>query len=225
MLLIVPASSRAGYYNAGVSRRIALICSWLALLGCATVLSVLAAQHDTLPGDVRIMSWAQGRAFPGETLSDIIRAFTTTEVVLATGAVTAVLLWATGRRWEAGLLALGLVLLPLLQGGLKELVDRPRPAEPLVGLRAGFSSESYPAGHVMSPAYLYGFLFYLAVTRTLPRVLNYVVGVGAGLVIVFAGPPNVWLGVHWPSDVLGGWAWGLALAGLMVIVLAGVRSR
>jgi membrane-associated phospholipid phosphatase len=186
---------------------------------------VLAAQYDTLPGDASIMLWAQDRAFPGETLSDIVREITTTEVVLATGAIIAVLLWVTGRRWEAGLLALGLALLPLLQSGLKEVIDRPRPAELLVELRAGFSSESFPAGHVMSPAYLYGFLFYLAVTKSMAAVLNYPVGIGAGLMIISAGPPNVWLGVHWPTDVLGGWAWGLALAGLMVLMLEGVRSR
>ena len=201
------------------------MCSWLALVAGAVVLSVLAAQHDTLPGDVRIMSWAQDRSFPGETLANFVREFTATEVVLATGAVTALLLGVTGRRWEAGLLALGLVFSLLLQSGLKELVDRPRPAEPFVELRAGFSSESYPAGHVMSPAYVYGFLLYLAVTRSMPGILNWLVGIGAGLAIVFAGPPNVWLGVHWPSDILGGWAWGLALAGLMILTLERARSR
>ena len=225
MLLIVPASSRAGYYNASVSWRFTTVFSWLALVACAVALSVLTAQHDTLPGDAGIMAWAQDRTFPGETLSDIVRGVTTTEVVLATGAIIAVLLWVTGRRWEAGLLMLGLVLLPLLQGGLKELVDRSRPAEPLVELRAGFSSESYPAGHVMSPAFLYGFLLYLAVRRSMPRILNYAVGIGAGVIVVLAGPPNVWLGVHWPSDVLGGWAWGFALAGLVALAVERARAH
>ena len=224
MLLIVPASSGGGYYNASVSRRFALECSWLALVACTAALSVLAAQQDTLPGDARIMTWAQDRAFPGQTFSDIVREVTTTDVVLAVGAIIALVLWVTGRRWEAGLLVLGLVLLPLLQGGLKELVDRPRPAEPFVELRAGFSSESYPAGHVMSPAYLYGFLLFLAVTRSMPRILNYVVGIGAVVIVVFSGLPNVWLGVHWPSDVLGGWAWGLALAGFLALALERIRS-
>ena len=225
MLLIVPASSRAGYYNASVIWRFTLVCSWLALVACAVALSVLAAQHDTLPGDAGIIAWAQDRTFPGKMLSDIVRAVTTTEVVLATGAIIAVLLWATGRRWEAGLLVLGLVLLQLLQGGLKEMVDRPRPAEPLVELRAGFSSESYPAGHVMSAAFLYGFLLYLAVRRSMPRILNYAGGIGAGVIVVLAGPPNVWLGVHWPSDVLGGWAWGLALAGLIALAVERARAH
>ncbi len=189
------------------------------------MLSVLAAQHDTLPGDERIMSWAQDRAFPGQPFSDLVREITTTEAVLALGAVIAVLLWVTGYRWEAGLLALGLVLLPLVQGGLKEIVDRPRPAEPLAELRAGFSSASFPAGHVMGPAFLYGFLLYLAVSKSIASLLAWPVGICSALVIVLAGPPNVWLGVHWPSDVLGGWAWGFVLAGLLILVLERGRAR
>ena len=77
----------------------------------------------------------------------------------------------------------------------------------------------------MGPAYLYGFLFYLAVRRSMPRMLNYMVGIAAGVIVVFAGPPNVWLGVHWPSDVLGGWAWGFALAGLLALALERARVR
>ena len=188
-------------------------------------MSVLAAQHETLPGDAWIMSWAQDRTYPGEALSDIVRAVTTTEVVLATGVLAVMALWLLGYRWEAGVLAVGLVALPLLQAGLKEIIDRPRPMEPLVTLRAGFSSESFPAGHVMSPTLLYGFLLYLAVTTPLPRVARWVAGVCSVAVIAVAGPPNVWLGVHWPSDVLGGWAWGLVLAGALAIVIDGVRAR
>lgn len=171
------------------------------------------------------MSWTQGRVFPGEAFSNIMREFTATEVVLATGTMVVVALWLFGYRWEAGVLAAGLVVLPLLQAGLKEIVDRPRPTEPLVALRTGFSSESFPAGHVMSPALLYGFLLYLVVSTPFPRIARWLIGVWSVAVIVVAGPPNVWLGVHWPSDVFGGWAWGLVLAGVLAFVLEGVRAR
>ena len=136
---------------------------------------------------------------------------TTTEVVLGTGGALVVMLWLFGRRWEAGLLLVGLALLPLLQSGLKELVDRPRPTEPLVDVRAGFSSPSFPAGHVMSPTLLYGYLLWLAIRRALPLTLRLPAALWSAFVVLFAAPPNVWLGVHWPSDVLGGWAWGLVL--------------
>ena len=194
-----------------VSWRSFILVSWLTLLGLSIALAALAAQYDTLPGDVRIAKWAQGQPFPGDLFSDAVRAITTTEVVLATGAAAVAGLWLLGRRWEAALLLVGLIALPLLQGGLKEIVDRPRPGAPLVDLRAGFSSASFPAGHVMSPIFLYGFFLYLSLRSGLLNALRLVVGLWSAFVLIAAGPPNVWLGVHWPSDILGGWAWGLVL--------------
>lgn len=199
--------------------RLLLPAAWLVLLGLSVALSVLAAQHDTLPGDVAIATWAQDRPFPGDALSHAVRAVTATQVVLGVGASIAVGLWLVGRRRDAVLLAIGLIVLPVLQWGLKEMVDRPRPAElalsgaegPLVDVRTGFTSPSFPSGHVMSPSYLYGFLLWLSLfSRWLPAA-RWPVACWSVLILLLAGPPNVWLGVHWPSDVLGGWAWALVL--------------
>jgi len=209
---------------AGTPKRRALAAGfWAALLAASLALSVLAADHDRLPGDLSIMSWAQDRAVPGMDLSRAVRAIGSTEVVLGTGAAAAVALWLMRCRREAVLLGLGLVVLPLLQHGLKELVDRPRPSEDLVDLRAGFSSPSFPAGHVMSPTLLYGFLLYLSLrTRANPWLRAAVAGL-ALFMLAFSGPANVYVGVHWPSDVLGGYAWGLVL--LLPLLYASERTR
>jgi membrane-associated phospholipid phosphatase len=106
---------------------------------------------------------------------------------------------------------MGLVVLPFLQHGLKELVDRPRPTEDLVDLRAGFSSPSFPSGHVMSPALLYGFLLYVSPRIGLPHVLNAALLGWCAFMLVIAGPAQVYVGVHWPSDVAGGYAWAVVL--------------
>ncbi len=192
---------------------------WLALLGLTLALTALAAAHDTLPGDVGITTWAQDLAFPGETLSDAVRAVTSTEVVLGLGAATALALWLRGQRRQAVLLAAGLVLLPLLQAGVKEIVDRPRPDAALVDIRASFSSPSFPSGHVMSGAYLYGFLLYFSLA--LPPSAGsgpgpaaagrWALALGSLLLLTLNGPASVYLGVHWPSDILGGYAWALLL--------------
>jgi undecaprenyl-diphosphatase len=184
---------------------------WLALLAGAIVLSVLAGMHSRLPGDVGITEWVQGSLFPGMGVSRLVRAVGSTEVVLGTGGVVAVVLWLMGRRRQALLLALGLVVLPLLQHGLKQLVDRPRPTEDLVELRAGFSSPSFPSGHVMSVALLYGFLLYLSLWIALPRMLRVALVGWCAFMLVVAGPANVYVGVHWPSDVVGGYAWAAVL--------------
>ncbi len=185
--------------------------AWAALLLASLALTALAAAHDRLPGDLAMARWMQDLPLPGLPLSRFVRLVTTTQVVLGTGAAVAVLLWLSRRRREALLLALGLVVLPLLQHGLKEVVDRPRPSPDLIELRAGFASPSFPSGHVMSPTLLYGFLLDLALVRLHYRPLRLAVIAVSLFVLVLSGPVNVWVGVHWPSDVLGGYAWGLVL--------------
>ncbi len=201
-----------------------LILAWLLLLGCAVALSVLAAREDRLPGDLAMMRAVQGWPFPGGALSDIVRALTTTEVVLGSGFALAAVLWLTGARREAVVLAIGLVVLPFAQAGLKELVDRPRPTPDLVELRAGFTSPSFPSGHVMSPTLLYGFVLYLCVRLKLPGMLAWPIGASSVAVLALTGLVNVYLGVHWPSDALGGYAWGLVLL-LPLVWLATPRAN
>jgi len=177
----------------------------------AVSLSLLAAASDRLPGDLTIAQWAQDLPPPSLALSEFVRLLGETEVVLGTGAAVALVLWLCQRRREALLLALGLVVLPLLQHGLKEMVDRPRPSADLLDLRAGFSSPSFPAGHVMSPTLLYGFVLYLSLRGLAVRPLRLLILAAASFVLILAGPANVYVGVHWPSDVVGGYAWGLVL--------------
>ncbi|KPK48172.1 MAG: hypothetical protein AMJ77_00640 [Dehalococcoidia bacterium SM23_28_2] len=184
---------------------------WLVLLVGAIVLSVLAGLHSRLPGDLDITEWIQGSLFPGIGVSRLVRAVGSTEVVLGTGGAVAVVLWLIGRRREALLLGLGLVVLPFLQHSLKELVDRPRPTEDLVDQRAGFSSPSFPSGHVMSPALLYGFALYLSLRIALPSILRAALLGWCAFMLVLSGPAQVYVGVHWPSDVVGGYAWAAVL--------------
>jgi len=188
---------------------------WLALLAGAIVLSVLAGLHSRLPGDLDITEWLQGSLFPGMGVSRLVRAVGSTEVVLGTGGGVVVVLWLLGRRRQAVLLALGLVVLPFLQHGLKELVDRPRPTADLVDLRAGFSSPSFPSGHVMSPTVLYGFLLCVSPRIALPSVLKAALLGWCAFMLVIAGPAQVYVGVHWPSDVVSGYAW----AGVLLLPL------
>ncbi|MGQ9573084.1 MAG: phosphatase PAP2 family protein [Dehalococcoidia bacterium] len=184
---------------------------WLVLLIGSIVLSVMAGLHSRLPGDLDITEWVQDSLFPGISVSRLVRAVGSTEVVLGTGGAVAVALWLLGRRREAVLLGVGLLVLPFLQHGLKELVDRPRPTEDLVDLRAGFSSPSFPSGHVMSPTLLYGFLFYAAPRIGLPRLLMLALLGWCAFMLVISGPAQVYVGVHWLSDVVGGYAWAAVL--------------
>ena len=184
---------------------------WAVLLALTLTLSVLAAEHDTLPGDKGITSSVQDWPFPGQDVSDAIRAVTGTEVVLATGAAAALVLWLRGYRRQALLLAAGLAVLPVMQFAVKEIVDRPRPTPELVDIRAGFDSPGFPSGHVSAATFLYGFLVYLSLTLPLARPGRWALTLGSLAIVALGSLANVYLGVHWPSDVLGGWAWALVL--------------
>jgi membrane-associated phospholipid phosphatase len=204
------------------SRTQVLVCAlWVALTGGALALSLLASANDTLPGDRAMTEWLQERPLPGQDLSDFVRAVTTTEVVLATGAAMSLILWLKGYRRQAILLGVGLAGLAVVQFGVKEVVDRPRPDPELLDVRAGGSSPSFPAGHVMSGTYLYGFFIYLALTLPLARGAAFALAIAAALVIALVGPVNVWLGVHWPSDVLGGYL----LASVILLPLSAIDLR
>lgn len=182
---------------------------WVAALAAAIALSVLAAREPALPGDVRLMREVQDWPVPGP-LADVVRALTTTELVVGTGVALSAALWIAGARREGAALLAATVALPALQAGLKELVDRPRPSPDLVELRAGFSSPSFPAGHVMSPTLLYGYTAWLACRARRPWVRASAI-VPCGALLALTGVVNVHLGVHWPSDVAGGYLWGLVL--------------
>jgi undecaprenyl-diphosphatase len=96
----------------------------------------------------------------------------------------------------------GLMLLaPIAESTLKFLIGRPRPFDPSYG---------FPSGHATAAAAFFGALVYLA--HALPPRLRTVVRVLAAVAMVLVGLSRVILRAHWPSDVMGGIALGLALA-------------
>jgi undecaprenyl-diphosphatase len=119
--------------------------------------------------------------------------------------VLAVALW-HGLRGEtrAALvwLLLGLAVL-LSQELLKLAVARPRPLLwPRATLVHGFA---FPSGHAVVSAALYPTLALGSFRGRLPRWLGWALAVALPLLI---GVGRLYLGVHWPSDVLAGWALG-----------------
>jgi undecaprenyl-diphosphatase len=189
-----------------------LLLALIAMLAAAIALSLTVGLADTpLPGEARTIREVQPWAFPGDAPSDFIRAITTTGMVLLLGTLLAIGLFATGARREALTLLALLFALAWLQPALKELIDRPRPTSDDFEVRAGITSPSYPAGHVMSPTVLYGYIIALCMTTPWPRAARIAVALACAAALALTGVVNIWLGVHWPTDVIGGYLWGAAL--------------
>ena len=117
------------------------------------------------------------------------------------------LVW-IGRRAEAAWIAASLVGASLLNLGLKSWMHRPRPF--VVPHLAQVSTASFPSGHAMVSAAVYltlGLMLAEAQPRTRPGRRLFIAGFAA-LLVLLIGCSRVYLGVHWPSDVLAGWCFG-----------------
>ena len=108
----------------------------------------------------------------------------------------------------ASLLALGVNSL------LKIFLHRPRPDTLYVGAMK-FKTFSFPSGHAFGAMVVYGLLTYLAY-RALPTPWNVVALIVGGLLIFFIGISRIYLGAHFPTDVLGGWALGALVLFLII---------
>ncbi|MCW8096750.1 phosphatase PAP2 family protein [Streptomyces tauricus] len=120
-----------------------------------------------------------------------------------------------GAWWLAVWLTATCLLAGLLSQGIKAAVDRERPvwADPVDS--AHFAA--FPSGHAMTAAVACGLLLWVMRLYGAGRVLWRIALAVAVVSVVGVGFTRIWLGVHWSSDVLGGWLLGaLAVALAMV---------
>ncbi len=132
-------------------------------------------------------------------------------------------LWLTGRRGATalalGAAASGNAVSMLLKGGF----DRPRPD--LVPHGAVTYTSSFPSAHAMMAAVVYLTLaVMLARVEKRRRVRVYILTVAIVLTLL-VGTSRVYLGVHWPTDVLAGWAAGAGWALGCLLVAAWLQRR
>jgi len=110
-----------------------------------------------------------------------------------------------------------------LSFGLKSAFDRPRPD--LVSHGAAVFTKSFPSAHSMMSAVVYLTLgTLLARFQSLRRLKIYVISL-AVLITLAVGVSRVYLGVHWPTDVLAGWAGGAAWAMLCWATLLWLQRK
>jgi undecaprenyl-diphosphatase len=124
-------------------------------------------------------------------------------------AVTITLLLVFKFRFEAWGLLLSVAGGEALNRLIKLIIGRPRPAANLVEIMQVERTQSFPSGHVTFYVCYFGFLFFLAYTH-LPRgsFARRAALTICALPILLIGFSRVYLGVHWPSDVLGAYLFG-----------------
>lgn len=150
------------------------------------------------------VAWAESFARAATQLGAPATAF-------ALGLVLSALAWRRSPATGLSIVVLTLVR-PLAGSSLKALVDRDRPP---MGRLVAASGQSFPSGHMLAAAVLFGCVT-LAAAAWEVRGRGWLVAACCAAVVL-VGATRVYLGVHWLSDVIGG-----ALLGALLLSIAGV---
>ena len=172
----------------------------------------------TQPYDEAILTWIHGHQTNG--LTTFMREVTplgTGAVVIVVVGVAALFLWHTEHKHSARLLLASTVGGILLNNALKLLFRRERPSLFEWGTTA--ASSSFPSGHAMSATVVYGTVAYLVARLQKHRWSRALTLIGAFVLILLICFTRLYLGVHYPSDVVGGIVVGLAWAGFCMATL------
>jgi undecaprenyl-diphosphatase len=159
-------------------------------------------EGDTIKFDLAVRDWVHHFASPAMTrimtaISLMGYNILIVELVIALAAFL-FLRWRRAAAWLAVSMAGALAL----DQALKYAFHRPRP-EPFFG--AAPHSFSFPSGHALCSFCFYAVLAGLIAARTKSLFLRVAVGVAAAALIVAIGLSRIYLGMHYPSDVLAGY--------------------
>ncbi len=169
------------------------------------------------PGDLALPI---GPAWLHESARDITALGGFTVLTLLTVGATLALLAAA--RWRQALVfAATVIVAQLVSGGLKTFSDRPRPT--LVPHLDAVMSSSFPSGHAMMSPVVYFTLVAILAAGSQGRSFKALMIGSAVLLVIAIGVSRIYLGVHWPTDVLAGWTLGSAIALVAWRVLALLR--
>lgn len=157
-----------------------------------------------------------------ETMRDITGLGSVFTIVFLTAAVAAYLML-SGKRRVGGFVIAAVGGGELVSTALKLVYNRPRPD--LVPHGMEVFTASFPSGHATMSAIAYLTLATLiARIERHRRVKALVLGLGVTMTLL-VGASRIYLGVHWPSDVLAGWCVGAAWAALCWLVALQLQRR
>lgn len=185
-----------------------LLIAYVILLIAVGLLALAAHMNKLLPGDLPFTREIQESKSPilfGIFYFVSSLGFSVQSVIIEI--LGLLILWLMRLRLESIFLALSL-LADLLGGILKIVVGRHRPTPDLVHVVQTIQQPSFPSGHTLHYTVFYGFLIFVVATSFKPSWPRTVAIVVFALLILLVGPSRVYLGEHWPTDVLGGYLIG-----------------
>lgn len=200
-----------------------VVCAAALYLAAAVSLTIEAADHDTIDGDMAVATLVQNASAPG--LNDVVHSLNwfgkPIPLAVLAGAISLGLLFMR-RPWEAFLL-LPTTFSHAINWFLKAVAESPRPTAEQVRITDPSSGFGFPSSHTMAVVVFCGIVVYLAWRVIDHRQLRYGIQALALAVVLGICFSRIYSGAHWPSDVLGGVMWGTFYTTIMVVIFHRVR--
>ena len=172
--------------------------------------------HGPFSFDVTITRWIQSLEFPG--LHAFLSFFDGMAAAELGGILALVLvvlfLWLKARPLEA-LVVSAVGSLWAIDNVIVNLVDRPRPTADLVQTWGAGFGYSFPSGHAAAALAFYGLLALIVFVNVKDKVIRSLAVGFAFSMVALVSLSRVYLGAHWPSDVLGGYLMGALVLGAL----------
>jgi undecaprenyl-diphosphatase len=205
----------------GVRLKLVLAC----LVALALAISIYARFTLMFPGDVYLTIWLQ--SFSSHALfltmyytSFIFGGWSAALLVVVIGTIV---WWRVGRL--EGILIPVAGLTTLTNSAFKLAIDRPRPPANLVQILAPEQGNGFPSGHAFLAILILGLAAYFISRNVKTRHARTVAITGLVALILLVGASRVYLGVHWPSDVVGGYLIGGTFLAALIWFYGSWRAR
>jgi undecaprenyl-diphosphatase len=183
-----------------------LAVGFLAIL--ASIFSIYARFTALFPGDLyltlRLQSIDSHYLLPVMRLVSFV--FGGWCSILVVFIISLIIWWRIGRL-EAILFPVA-GLITLIHTVFKIAIERPRPSADLVKVLSREQDYGFPSGHAVFSILILGLLAYFLFINTKNHTRRNVIMAGMIALIILIGTSRVYLGVHWPSDVIGGYLIG-----------------
>ena len=187
---------------------------FFALVSLTVSLMILAIFFDTFPGDQWLMVRISSYNNPGIN-------FTATffnHIGSRTGFVLSVIplivgFWIFGKK-HYSITFTAMIFVHILAFILKFMIDRPRPLSILHEISS--ESASFPSSHAIHSVLFFGFIGYISWPWVRSSTLRLVMALVIFIAIILVGIARIHVGAHWPSDVLGGYAYGAVFLWILI---------
>ena len=211
--------------------RIAPLVATVGTVGLATCLLIVfvlsklikeVLEREAFNFDTTLLLWLH--QFSNPILDRVMLTITelgNPRVVVPVAAISLAILWLQRYRQEAKIFAIACLGGAILNTGMKLAFSKSRPE--LWHRLIAETSFSFPSGHALGSMVLYGFLAYV-LARHYPKYSR-IIYILAAIAITAIGLSRLYLGVHWPTDVIAGYGIGFLWLRVCILMLQLQKMR